>query len=129
MPMSPRQRVEAALRHAEPDRTPAFEYVLRSPVADRLLGRPYAAEPEHWDALVADRGWEAAVRQNAIDRLDLAALLAHDLMYVWPNPPPGRSDARHAMPPAVPTDDPVGNVRRHNERADAAVPGPADDCL
>ena len=28
MPMTSRERVEAALRHQEPDRTPVFEYVL-----------------------------------------------------------------------------------------------------
>ena len=36
--MSPRQRVEAALRHRRPDRTPIFEYVLLSPPADVFLG-------------------------------------------------------------------------------------------
>lgn len=32
--MTSRQRVEAALHHKEPDRTPIFEYVLQPPVAD-----------------------------------------------------------------------------------------------
>ena|GEM_PF-7020770 len=29
--MTSRDRIEAALKHREPDRTPIFEYVLRSP--------------------------------------------------------------------------------------------------
>ena len=53
--MTPRQRIEAALRHQEPDRTPVFEYVLLSPIADQLLGRPYGGDPAHWPDLLRER--------------------------------------------------------------------------
>ena len=43
--MTSRQRLEAAIAHREPDRTPVFEYVLLSPLADLLLGRPCVAAP------------------------------------------------------------------------------------
>ena len=88
MTATSRERVEAALRHQEPDRTPIFEYVLLSPLADRLLGRRYAADPANWAAAFAGLGWERAVRQNALDRLDLAERLGHDMLYVTPNPMP-----------------------------------------
>jgi uroporphyrinogen decarboxylase len=129
MPMTSRQRIEAALRHQEPDRTPMFEYVLLSPVADRLLGRPYAADPSHWPAVREQRGWEGAVRQGAIDHLDLACLLGHDMMYVRPNPLPRETDAALPAPPAVPSDDPVDRVKRRNGEAAGVDPSPPDDGL
>ena len=106
--MDSRQRVRAALEHREPDRTPFFEYVLLSPVADALLGRRYAGDPAHWPALVAELGWEEAVNHNAADRLDLALLLGHDLLYVTPNPPspappaPPRCGAQASAPSRPP---------------------------
>jgi hypothetical protein len=114
--MNSRDRIECALNHREPDRTPIFEYVLRSPIADQLLGRPYAVEPGNWERLVAEKGWARTVRQMAIDQLELAILLGHDMMYIVPNPPP-------AAAPAGPdeavskTDDPVERVRGRNRRA------------
>ena len=81
--MTSRERVEAALRHREPDRTPYFEYVLLAPLADEFLGRPYGGDPAHWPALLAELGWEGAVRRAAADRLDLAELLGHDMLYVY----------------------------------------------
>ena len=91
--MTCRERIEAALGHRQPDRTPIFEYVLRSPRADELLGRDYAADPLHWNTAVAEKGWESAVRQNAVDQLDLAMLLGHDMMYVVPNPISPKSES------------------------------------
>src|SRR5512147_2595180 len=88
MSMTSRQRVEAALCHQEPDRTPLFEYVLLSPLADIFLGRRYAADPACWESLRHEMGWERAVRQMAVDQLELALKLGHDLMYVLPNPTP-----------------------------------------
>jgi len=126
MTMTSRERVEAALNHAAPDRTPVFEYVLLSPVADQLLGRPYAVDPDNWTSLVREVGWEAAVRQMAVDRLDLACMLGHDMLYVPPNPGPPRPEPG-APPPAPPAqeelpDDPVERVRLRNEqRAQAPV--------
>lgn len=127
--MTSRQRIECALDHREPDRTPIFEYVLLSPIADRLLGRPYAADPRNWDSLVREVGWEAAVRRMAADQLDLAAMLGHDMLYVVPNPPPpvrdGSAGQGHAHEP---TDDPVERVRRRNACADGE-PHIADETL
>jgi hypothetical protein len=126
MTMTSRQRVEAALRHQEPDRTPMFEYVLLSPIADRLLGRVYAGDPANWPAVVDALGWERAVRQNAVDRLDLACLLGHDVIYAIPNPPP---DACEPPPRAWNTDDPVERMRARNDAAARDDPRPGDDCL
>ncbi len=123
MTMTSRERVTAALQHRTPDRTPVFEYVLLSPVADQLLGRPYAADPANWEGFVAARGWAGAVRQSAIDRVELAARLGHDMLYVYP-PPPEPSRSAVAEPELEP-DDPVERLRRRNERA-AAAPPPGD---
>lgn len=139
MKMTSRQRVEAALAHQEPDRTPVFEYVLLAPLADRLLGRPYGGDPAYWPALVAELGWEGAVRRNAKDRLDLAERLDHDLLYVTPVPPPPATSSAASRPAAVsrtaePTpvmtapDDPVAALVRRNQAA-AAAPPPADEPL
>jgi len=126
--MTSRERIHAALHHKEPDRTPVFEYVLLPPLADVLLGRPYAVDWDHWQRLVPDRGWDAAVRQRAADQLDLALLLGHDMMYVVPSPPPP-GPPRSAEPPSPPADDdPVERVRLRNEAA-ASAPPPSDDSL
>ena len=85
MTMTSRQRIEAVFNHIEPDRTPFFEYVLRSPNADILLGRPYAADPKNWETVLSEKGWEKAVRQIAIDRLDIAEILGHDMIYDCPH--------------------------------------------
>ena len=131
--MTSRQRIEATLSHREPDRTPMFEYVLLSPLADRFLGHRYAGDPENWDELVRELGWTEAVRRNACDRLDLACMLGHDLLYAWPNPPPpapARDGPRREPEPAPNADagDPVENVRRRNAaRAAGAGQRPSDE--
>ncbi len=127
--MTSRERIEAAFAHREPDRTPIFEYVLLSPVADQLLGRPYTVDPGHWPAALDALGWEGAVRQTAIDRLDLACLLEHDMLYVVPNPLPGRRDIALHMPPAVPSPDPVERVHRRNQERSASLAPPPDKSL
>ena len=125
--MTSRQRIEAALRHQIPDRTPVFEYVLLSPVADQLLGHPYAGDPDNWDTLAHEVGWEQAVRRNANDRIALASMLGHDMLYATPNPA-SASPVPAPAPPPLP-DDPVERLRLRNE-ADAASPAiPADECL
>jgi len=126
--MTSRERVEAALRHTQPDRTPIFEYVLRSPLADQLLGRTYAADPDHWDSIVGEKGWNAAVRQSAIDQLELALLLGHDMIFVVPNPAPADTSPVSQDEPQDDTDDPVKRVHLRNERA-ASAPPPSDDTL
>jgi len=55
--MTSRERIEAALSHWTPDRTPIFEYVLLPPLADLFLGRPH----------VGDAGRFAAWAVNASD--------------------------------------------------------------
>lgn len=117
--MTARERIEAALRHRAVDRTPVFEYVLLAPVADAILGRPCAADPLHWPACQQELGWAAAVRQAARDRLELALLLGHDMLYVTPNPPPPRPPSPAAPPTSAPAlpDDPVARVIARNERS------------
>jgi len=126
--MTSRERIEAALNHKEPDRTPIFEYVLLSPVADDLLGRRYAADPRNWDDLLAEKGWEAAVRQCALDQLELAVLLGHDMLYAIPNPLPTPQPQDNALDIDSRFDDPVERIRRRNER-DAQSNSTPDETL
>lgn len=122
--MTPRERVEAALAHRKPDRTPVFEYVLLSPIADRVLGRSYAADPSNWNGVVQEVGWERAVCRAALDRLDLALALGHDMLYVPPNPPPPSREEVPATDEHGSADDPVERMRSRNERAASAAPPP-----
>ncbi|MCX7018844.1 MAG: uroporphyrinogen decarboxylase family protein [bacterium] len=119
----------SALKHKEPDRTPLFEYVLLSPVADALLGRSYAGDPENWQTLARERGWRAAVRQEAIDRLDLAQLLGHDMLYVIPAPPPESLNPPPAPPANEPPqpEDPGERVRLRNDKWAGEPPHLSDD--
>jgi uroporphyrinogen decarboxylase len=126
MTMTSRQRIATALSHREPDRTPTFEYVLLSPLADQFLGRVYAGDPSNWDAVVAALGWEGAVQQSAADQAELALLLGHDMLYAIPNPAPP-STTPHAPADPLPAD-PVEAMRCRNERA-AQAPPIADDNL
>ncbi len=129
--MTSRQRVEAALRHQDVDRTPYFEYVLLSPLADRFLGRPYAADPANWDRVLEALGWVRAVRQMAIDRVELARLLGHDLIYAWPNPPAPKtipmSAAGRNEGLSPPPDDPVELMKRRNDQRAADFRPPGDE--
>lgn len=127
--MTSRERVEAALRHEEPDRTPVFEYVLLSPVADALLGRPCAVDPGHWPSVVDAVGWEAAVRQRAVDHLDLACRLGHDMIYAWPNPGPPRREPAPDNPHEDAGHDPVAAVETRNQRTREALGPPPEDTL
>lgn len=118
--MNSRERVVAALQHRNPDRTPIFEYVLLSPLADRLLGRTYAADPANWEAVLQTLGWEGAVRQCALDLLEIALLLGHDMIYAVPNPDPPTTRPEPTFPPEHLSADPVERVRIRNERAASA---------
>jgi uroporphyrinogen decarboxylase len=127
MTMTSRQRIEAALRHQTPDRTPIFEYVLLSPVADQLLGHLYAGDPDNWNTLVHDVGWEQAVRRNANDRIALALMLGHDMLYSIPNPAPA---SLVPFPTSSPVpDDPVERLYQRNEADAISATAPADNCL
>jgi hypothetical protein len=97
--MTSRERVKAAFDHREPDRTPIFEYVLLPPVAECILGRPfveYLGGMEPWLALADEVGFEKALRGYARGRVEIAALLGHDMICVSPNPVPG---ARYSYDP------------------------------
>ena len=129
--MTSRQRVEAALRHQQPDRTPIFEYVLIAPWVDSLLGRPFARRPDNWAGLVQANGWQRAVSQLAEDYLDLAGLLGHDMLTVKPNAPPaGVTVSRTpAVAPEPASDDPVETIRQRNQRWSSTLAPPPDECF
>jgi uroporphyrinogen-III decarboxylase len=117
--MTSRERITAALNHREPDRTPYFEYLLLNPVSSTLLGRKftdYAGDMDSWNVLVREVGWERALRQYAKDRVDLAAILRQDMMYVSMNPNEPTCDvvldSGHVSVES--TDDPVENMIQSN---------------
>jgi hypothetical protein len=150
--MTSRERVLAALNHREPDRTPICEYVLLPPVADHILGRPYAygeywnhlvkeqrwerelrerttneAGPSgYWNHLAKQQGWDAALRQQAVDVVELARKLGHDMLFVVPNPPPPGRLATSSEDRSVPAD-PVEEVREFVEAWEADFSPPSDD--
>jgi uroporphyrinogen-III decarboxylase len=89
-----RERIEAAFAHRQPDRTPVFEYVLLPPVAEQILGRSFAeylGNTGPWLAEAERTGFEAALSLYARDRLDIAEILGHDMLFVSPNPVPGET--------------------------------------
>ncbi len=92
MEWTSRKRIEAAFRHQEPDRTPIFEYVLLGARAEDILGRSfedYTGDMEGWLKTAEIKGFEETLRIYAEDRVELACLLGHDMLYVCPNPIPG----------------------------------------
>ena len=116
--MTSRERIFAAFSHCEPDRTPVFEYVLLSPVANTVLGRryeDYGGDLKAWVSYARELGgYEKALRQYAVDRVEIAQKLEHDLIYCVPNPPDsalGKEPAEN--PPYV--NDPIEAVKRNNE--------------
>jgi uroporphyrinogen decarboxylase len=124
--MTHRERIRAALRHQTPDRTPIFEYVLLSPLADHFLGHRYAGDLDNWADVVQEKGWANAVRQSAVDQLELALRLGSDMLYAIPNrlPPPDRPAP--APDPADTPADPVARLELRNAQ-DARRPPPHDD--
>lgn len=87
--LTSRERVLAALNHRQPDRTPIFEYVLLSPVASQILGRTfedYGGDQAAWMQRAAELGYARTLRQYAVDRVELAQMLGHDMIYCVPNP-------------------------------------------
>lgn len=118
----------AALGHREPDRTPMFEYVLLSPLADYLLKRKSAADPDNWSHFHKMLGWRQAVRQYALDALDLACRLEHDMLYLIPNPPEPTAPKGEAVASAL-NDDPVERLRERNRHRSAGPTPPHDSCL
>lgn len=112
--MTSRERIESTLRHKNPDRTPIFEYVLLSPIADKLLGRPYAGDPNHWEKIIKEKGWKSAVYQKAVDHIDLAVLLGYDMLYITPNPPLHQEEKQKQLSENNYDDDPVERIRIQN---------------
>ncbi len=79
--MTPRERVVAAFEHREPDRTPIFEKLIKSPIADELLGRPCAASNlDYQMQRLADGDWEGLQKQSARDLVDLSKMLGFDIV-------------------------------------------------
>jgi hypothetical protein len=112
--MTSRERVIAAFSHGKPDRTPVFEYVLLSPVADAVLGRRYedfGGDFKGWIDYAGELGgFEKAVRQYAVDRVELAWKLEHDMIYCVPNPSEEALKKTQTSPPF--SEDPVEAIKR-----------------
>ncbi len=129
--MYSRERIELALNHKQPDRTPRFEYVLFSSVADRIIGSKYydySCDEAAWLEYAADVGWENALRKYVRDRLDIVAALGHDMLYVVPNPLPsavkgnmkqiaGEKKENSAYMP----DDPEERIKKKNYEREEAL--------
>lgn len=93
--MTSRERVLAAFRHEEPDRTPIFEKLIKSPIADELLGRPCAATNFHLQMeFLAAGDWEGLQRQTARDLVDLSVSLGFDMVRLYPNGLPPAPEQR-----------------------------------
>ncbi len=130
--MTSRERVRAAFRHAAPDRTPIFEYVLLPPVAEAVLGRPfveYLAGMGPWLQMAEEVGFERALRDYAAARVEIALRLGHDLICVSPNPVP---DAPYFYDPLSELGarfevsregDPVERLAERNRRVRATMTG------
>ena len=87
--MTSAQRVMAAFSETAPDRTPLWEKLIKSPVADDLLGRPSAAENFHYKMeRLADGDWEGLQKQAARDLVDLNRICGFDLIRLYVNAPP-----------------------------------------
>lgn len=87
--MTPRERVHAAFRHEEPDRTPIFEREIKPPTDRAILGRP-AIHPYNWPDYLrtwAHEGWETLVERHAQDEFGIARLLGFDMIRLSTNPP------------------------------------------
>lgn len=127
--MTSRERITAAFGHVGPDRTPIFEYVLLSPLADAFLGRTYSADPANWAGVIEALGWEPAIRRMARDVVELAQRLGHDMIYAIPNPAPPRPPTPPAAPGPPAPDDPVHRMEMRNAAARGWDPTPSDDNL
>lgn len=114
--MTSMERIKSAFSHKTPDRTPIFEYCMNSkPITEMVLGRPCSYL--EWDVCLKERGWEDAVQQVAVDRLDIVDFFGFDMMYVTANPaaPRDSTPAPTASQDDI-CDDPVKNVANRNRR-------------
>ena len=84
--LTSRERVLKALRCEAVDRTPFFEKLVKSPVADEVLGRPHAAVNfEVRMERLADGDWHGLMLQEARDTVELAEVLGFDMIRLYPN--------------------------------------------
>lgn len=84
--MTSRERVQAAFEHREPERTPFFEKLIKSPIADLVLGRPSVTHNfVHRMQLLAERDWEELVEAEAVEVADTADRLGMDLVRLGTN--------------------------------------------
>ena len=136
--MNHRERVEAALRHHEPDRTPMFEYVLYPPVASDILRTEFIDYTDNalgWIQRAKAVEWRRELDRYVTDRLDLAQKLDHDMLYVCPNPAPrdlevsGHAEQEPQAFAGMMDGDPVQRVRDRNTKARAAGFAVDDDRL
>ncbi|MHB9033465.1 MAG: uroporphyrinogen decarboxylase family protein [Anaerolineae bacterium] len=125
--MNSRERIQAAFSHKTPDRTPIFEYVLLSPLADIFLGHLHAGDPDNWAQVQARLGWREFVRQMASDLVDLAVRLEHDMLYAIPNPPQPRAKQAPEIATVLP-DDPVERLALRNAQRAGQI-GIAEESL
>lgn len=132
--MTSRERIETALNHKQPDRTPIFEYVLLSPIADIIVGHKYldyGGDYWEWIGFAKEKGLERALKQYVSDRLTLAENLGHDMLYVVPNPTEAAIKQTPAQEEDIKgifklTEDPVEAVKRRNELSKKAL-GPINE--
>jgi len=94
--MTSRERITAAFEHRDPDRTPIWEKLIKSPAADELLGRPCAASNFHYRMeRMADGDWDGLVEQSARDEVELCEILGFDMIRLYEiGGPPGERPVR-----------------------------------
>jgi len=79
-----RERITATFEHRDPDRTPVWEKLIKSPAADELLGRPCAASNFHYRMeRMADGDWDGFVEQWARDEVELCEMLGFDMIRLY----------------------------------------------
>ena len=84
--MTSRERFQAAFEHCEPDRTPFFEKLIKSPIADLIIGRPSVGHNfVHRMRMLAAWDWEALVEAEAVEFADTVERLGMDLVCLGTN--------------------------------------------
>jgi len=84
--MTGRERALMAFRHQAPDRTPFFEKLIKSPIADLIVGRPSVAHNFVTRMELMEAGdWHALVEGEARDLADLVKRLGMDLVELKTN--------------------------------------------
>lgn len=84
--MTGKERVRRAFEHIEPDRTPLYEGLIKSPVADHILGRPSILSnvPYRMEVL-SEASWEEVVEMEAREVFDLARYIGLDMVRLGTN--------------------------------------------